>query len=516
MDPMVFAGTAAQQRLLSAFRTNDPLLDGLITTLVVFFLSACAAYWRALWKRLCAYYDLYLSGSYKVFTLTVARDEKHPFYSYSTLRNIDYDAITWFVTHRPGGFQSNHARIRCFPSSSSGRRNSSGQQQQLLLDDAFTPAANCPIFLESEEVSTEAETKTIRVTYCEDTHEPKDSDREIVYNVRIELSLYCTRGEGLDKLRRFVMHVRDLYFQDISRREWTQQLFRLKRPVPSSSSSEQKKLRWKGHATHSSKTFDKVILDTGLKADLMDDLETFLVSESWYRDMGLSYKRGYMFYGPPGTGKTSAVLAIANRARYDIYSLDLSKIMSDEELDEAFEMLPERCVVMLEDVDCMTDAVKKRRRESQDGGIRDRDQPASSAVISIQAAVEGVKHHQKEESRLTLSALLNNVDGVGSNHGRIFVMTTNHPDVLDPALLRHGRVDMLVALQFCSHEQIGLFFRFYYPGHSEEQLLSCVRKLCGFPPETFSPAEISSTMQHFKKRPEEATERLCQKVAQKC
>ena len=76
--------------------------------------------------------------------------------------------------------------------------------------------------------------------------------------------------------------------------------------------------------------------------------------------MGLSYKHGYMFHGPPGTGKTSLVLAIANRAKYDIYSLDLSKIRNDTILDEAFDILPEKCIVMFEDIDCMNECVKSR------------------------------------------------------------------------------------------------------------------------------------------------------------
>ena len=361
---------------------------------------------------------------------------------------------------------------------------------------------------------------TIGIILKENRNEPKESDQEIVYNVRMEVSMNSSDGHGLLKLRRFVTRVRHDYLNYLTSQEWKQQLFKLKRPVPTSSSSQEKKMRWSGHPTHSNKTFDKIVLDQSLKNDIVEDLETFLNSETWYNNMGVSYKRGYMFCGPPGTGKTSAVMAISGRAQYDIYSLDLSKILSDEELDEAFEMLPEKCVVLMEDIDCMTEVVKRRSDNTttencnRDSAAPHCSQEGISSTINqqVKLSYEALHLQQfdniKQQPKLTLSALLNNIDGASNNHGRIFIMTSNHPETLDPALLRFGRVDMLVPLCYCSHEQIHQFFRLYYPDHSQEYLTECAAELCAFPPETFSPAEVSSTMQHFKTRPQNATRNI--------
>jgi len=243
---------------------------------------------------------------------------------------------------------------------------------------------------------------------------------------------------------------------------------------PKKTKKENDELSWSGHHTHN-KSFATVAIDAAKKRELEHDIDSFLGAEEWYKTMGLSYKLGYMLHGPPGTGKTSIVLAISNRARYHIYSMDLSKFSCDAELEEAFEKLPERCMVLLEDVDCMTHVVKRRDApENEHAALNDDVSPLSS-------------------NRLTLSAILNAIDGAGSNHGRIFVMTTNHLDELDPALVRSGRVDMTVHLGLCTHDQIRAMFDIYYGPQADRE----ADEVCAAIPEgKISPARVSCVMQH--------------------
>merc|ERR1719240_1805175 len=66
------------------------------------------------------------------------------------------------------------------------------------------------------------------------------------------------------------------------------------------------------------------------------------------------------------------------------------------------------------------------------------------------------------ENSLTFSGMLNALDGVGGQHGQIFILTTNHREHLDPALIRNGRVDLHVEFTDATEEQmIGLFKSFY-------------------------------------------------------
>lgn len=68
-------------------------------------------------------------------------------------------------------------------------------------------------------------------------------------------------------------------------------------------------------------------------------------------------------------------------------------------------------------------------------------------------------------NRVTLSGLLNCLDGVTSTEARILFMTTNYLDRLDPALIRPGRVDVKEYIGFCSNYQLGIrsFFFFSFP-----------------------------------------------------
>ena len=102
----------------------------------------------------------------------------------------------------------------------------------------------------------------------------------------------------------------------------------------------------------------------------------------------------------------------------------------------------------------------------------------------------------------TLSALLNHLDGSGASHGRIVVMTTNHVEVLDPALIRPGRADVHLRLGMCSRQQIRAFFGLFYADAPPPEMLHAL------PDNTLSPAEVSCTMLQFRNRPLRAVERL--------
>ncbi len=64
---------------------------------------------------------------------------------------------------------------------------------------------------------------------------------------------------------------------------------------------------WRRTRSRPIRPLNTIVMDPGMKANLLDDVKEFLVSEKWYADRGIPYRRGYMFYGFPGTGKTSFV-----------------------------------------------------------------------------------------------------------------------------------------------------------------------------------------------------------------
>ena len=279
------------------------------------------------------------------------------------------------------------------------------------------------------------------------------------------------------------------------------------------------------------------MLDAAVKADLVGDLATFLAGEAWYARMGLSYKRGYLLHGPPGTGKTSIVLAMAGVARADIYHLNLAQLTSDEALDKAFRDMPPRCVVVFDDIDAMGRVVHDRKSKATGGGG---DVVAANAFdagafganafgANAIAALSRMQHVSSDDpipSRLTLSCLLNHLDGVGCNHGRIFVMTTNHPERLDPAIVRPGRADLTLELGPCSKQQLRLFVDMFAaaaaatgasdPEHSAHvETFEAIEAIEAIPGGVLTPAEVSSALLQFRGDLGRGIERLSELAARK-
>lgn len=171
-------------------------------------------------------------------------------------------------------------------------------------------------------------------------------------------------------------------------------------------------------------TFDTLAMDPVLKKEVMDDLDRFVKRRDYYQRVGKAWKRGYLLYGPPGTGKSSLIAAMANYLKFDIYDLELSSIRNNSNFRQLLLYTANRSILVIEDIDC---SVELQNRQVQ-------------------------TYNPSDDSQLTLSGLLNFIDGLWSSCGdeRIIVFTTNHKERLDPALLRPGRMDMHIHMSYCS------------------------------------------------------------------
>jgi hypothetical protein len=155
---------------------------------------------------------------------------------------------------------------------------------------------------------------------------------------------------------------------------------------------------------------DSVVLADGQQDRIVADLEKFFAAEKLYGRVGLPWHRGLLFHGPPGCGKTSLATALADRFGLDVYLLPLSDLEADTNLMQLLGNVDPRSVLVIEDIDVVHAA--KARDDSERKGV-------------------------------TLSGLLNALDGLVTPHGLVTIMTTNKLDALDAALVRPGRADLV-------------------------------------------------------------------------
>ena len=227
---------------------------------------------------------------------------------------------------------------------------------------------------------------------------------------------------------------------------------------------------WHSVSVRPSRPMSTVVLDDGPKAEILLDMNEFLhpKTATWYSNRGIPYRRGYLFHGPPGTGKSSMSFSLAGVFGLNIYCLSLSEIsLTEEALIVLFNTLPRRCIVLLEDIDSAGISRPKpdstEDSDTTDEKQKQKKQPPVATTqpkdLSLPAAAKATK---RLVNAISISGLLNAIDGVASSEGRVLIMTTNYPEKLDEALVRPGRVDLKVSFDLASKQQIKeLFLRMY-------------------------------------------------------
>jgi hypothetical protein len=231
-------------------------------------------------------------------------------------------------------------------------------------------------------------------------------------------------------------------------------------------------IRYKKKIFSSVKRFDNLFFKE--KEDLINDLDFFNNNKKWYIDKGIPYTFGLLLYGKPGTGKSSLIKAISNYTHRHILDINLKTIKTIEDFEQIFNetkfskhtIHSSQLIIILEDIDCL-DSVATRRNTKKN---KLSELPKDTVVVinkdsdsdndSKQTKLDKIRC--KKSNELTLSHILNVIDGTYERDGSILIITSNHPEKLDPALIRPGRIDWSLNLDYITKDiSIEMFKHFY-------------------------------------------------------
>ena len=159
------------------------------------------------------------------------------------------------------------------------------------------------------------------------------------------------------------------------------------------------------------RNFDNVFIPKVQQDEIVETLSKFVQSRDWYKDHRIPYHFGLILHGEPGTGKSSVIQAVMNSIDCDILYIDAADV------DQFFG--------------------------SNGGGFSSRDKG-------------------EKTSREILGTMLNFMDGIIAPSNVIYVFTTNHIEEIDPALIRPGRIDMTIHIDYVCNETFDRFLKFHY------------------------------------------------------
>ncbi|RDW64577.1 hypothetical protein BP6252_10228 [Coleophoma cylindrospora] len=303
-------------------------------------------------------------------------------------------------------------------------------------------------------------------------------------------------GRSVEPIKRFLATCRD--FSDTQREAFI---------TVRASKNDYSRESWDTTTLRPIRPMETVHFDETTKAELVADIVNYLnpATRRFYTARGIPYRRGYLLHGPPGTGKTSLSLALAGRFGLELYLLHIPSVREDNHLENLFAALPPRCIVLLEDIDAV--GIKGRQHTREDTGDEDNNEDDSDTDTDSNNA-----YH----SRCTLSGLLNVLDGVASQEGRIVFMTSNMAHKLDKALVRPGRIDKMIFLGNISQKSAELMFlRMYAPDQREASPLSfelnhedlqkaALEFSTQIPENIFTPAQIQGYLLNLRSSPDQA------------
>lgn len=205
------------------------------------------------------------------------------------------------------------------------------------------------------------------------------------------------------------------------------------------------------HNNRSKRTFEDVFIPKNTKEEILQSITDFTNNKKWFNKHNIPYHFGMMLYGPPGTGKSSIIASVANHFNFVPYYITPDSIHDvlrhQNRYIEDFAETDFLKLFIIEDIDSLDFVCELN--------------PYEEGTIDYDCFEEMKKDRGRHSSR-QLSDFLNLIDGSKCMENVIWIMTTNHIEAINKSILRPGRIDKSIHVDYVCPETMREFIKYHY------------------------------------------------------
>lgn len=249
------------------------------------------------------------------------------------------------------------------------------------------------------------------------------------------------------------------------------------------------------------KTFDNLFFEQ--KETIIPILKLFKENKLYPSHIPVDNKLGILLYGPPGTGKTAFITALANYLNRNLILVDMAKIRTQTQWNNIFRNATNKNnIFVFEEFDCMP-CIQKRETISLEKPLDDKPiTPEMMMMMAMnnkdnKAAEDYKKELDEKKDLIDLGFLLRKLDGIESVDGRFIIATTNHPERIDPALLRPGRFGIQIHLKKVNHQSLRQMLEMIYKTPISEDDVYEIEEYLWTPAEILQNSLLYSSPQEY-------------------
>ena len=535
--------------LFSKIRTNNPVIDSIISTIILTFMSYIVK----------VLYEYNSELTFSIFEINIIEKLKFCLYKKNTIlltgrkcSSVGYFSNVPMVSSVFGNrFKAVWQEIN----------NNIDKNQTIYEIKDFLTLTNNPesdsynikndnitdgVYIVSQKRSFEfnKELQIYAITDISKEESSSDSDKKQgskIDNITITLYSYHT---PLSEMKIYIDKLTQKYIEDIELgRNGKRFIYTLIKTKYEDSKFD----CWKETIFDTTRSFENMFFED--KTDIIKKIDFFINNKEWYYKKGIPYTLGIGLHGPPGTGKTSFIKSLAIKTNRHIKAISFKLLKTRRQLIEFFFEkrycqnnkpnsigFPQK-IIVIEDIDAQGDVVLDRskknnvvsssvnhinmidvvqsiimnenEKEKGKGRGKENDNDNDREKEKGRNKERGIDNNQLmllkpvEDDLITLDDILNLWDGLEENSGRILVISSNHYNDLDPALTRPGRIDITIEMNNASHDIINEMYNHLYETTTiDTEMLKKVT------PMFYSPAEIINIYLMYKNEPDKFMQRL--------